>query len=74
MKVNIRQIVDALETIKDIMMEQDNAVTPDLIDALDIAIEAVVKLQNLKGRRPVHPFEGFEFMEAFFDEFLGGKR
>ena len=47
MKVNIRQVVEALETIKDIMMEKDNAVTPDLIDALDIAIEAVIKLQNL---------------------------
>ena len=52
-------------------MEQDNAVTPDLIDALDYAIHAVISNKNRRGRRPKNPFENLDY---FFDEFLGGRR
>ena len=67
----IRHIVESLETVKDIIMEQDNAVTPDLIDALDYAIEAVIKNKNRRGRKPRNPLEQLDY---FFDEFLGGRR
>ena len=67
----IRHIVESLETVKDIIMEQDNAVTPDLIDALDYAIEAVIKNKNRRGRTPRNPFE---ILDYYFDEFLGGRR
>ena len=67
----IRHIVESLETVKDIIMEQDNAVTPALIDALDYAIEAVIKNKNRRGRKPRNPFEQLDY---FFDEFLGGRR
>ena len=67
----VRHIVESLETVKDIIMEQDNAVTPDLIDALDYAIHAVISNKNRRGRIPKNPFENLDY---FFDEFLGGRR